>query len=651
MRIELYDGTQLEFPDNTPQEVIAQTAKRITFERKAQATNRQQAQGGATGNQLMQAGIDPTEGNNFFQNAAIGIGKAAFDTGRGVRQLGAEAANKVGLVADETVDRYRRQADENKARDTPLMNTGGGVIGNIAGNVGMALAPGGVLKGASVAARGSQAAPVLSAVGRAALAPKSITGAATMGAALGAVQPVGEDDSRTLNTGIGGAAGAALPGAVRGWQMAKATFAPFHDAGQNKILSDLLRRASGGDATTVTRRLQDAAQPFIGPSPAGMPMRQTMGEIIPGSLPTVADIADNAGVAALQRTASAIDPAITNSYATRAVEQNAARVNLLRGMAGTDGARDMFGAARDATADTLYKKAFKKGISEKAVARVQPAIENLLKNPAIEDAIPIAKRLARYDGIDIGDPKGSLQGLHYVKKALDDMMDKAKTTGVGKIELGKIAQTQTKLLGVMDKMSRHYGNARAEFQAASRPINQMDTAAELASKSINPLTDQMQPAAFARNFSDDAARRATGFRKATLEGTMDNAQLNTLNALKEDLRRSAATQSAGRGAGSDTVQKLAYSNLIDSSGIPTWVQAMRPVQILGNVGSRGADALYGRANAEMANKLAMMLLDPAMAAQVMGQAAPRNPAMANLLRSVATPLLLSAPASINAKKQ
>jgi hypothetical protein len=400
----------------------------------ANARFKRTAERGATGGDLMQAGIDPTEGNNFFQNAAVGAGKAFYDVGRGAKQLVNQGLDVVAprapsmsqLVTGEDPSRAaadRRAFDQVKAQDTPLMNTGGGVLGNIAGNVGTTLAPGGLLKGASVVARGTQAAPVLASMGSAALVPRTIGGAAAGGAAYGALQPVGTNDSRVVNAGVGGVAGAAIPAAVKGWQMAKALAAPLHEGGQNQIIGEALRRAAGGDGAAVAQRLQDASQPFVGPSPAGMPMRQTMGEIIPGSIPTVADVADNAGVAALQRTASAIDPTVTNEYAKRAALQNTARVDVLRNMAGTDGARDMFGAARDATAETLYAKAFKKGISEKAAARVQPDIERLLTNPAIEDAIPIAKRLAQYDGIDIADPKGSLKGLHYVKKALDDMLE------------------------------------------------------------------------------------------------------------------------------------------------------------------------------------------------------------------------------------
>ena len=225
MIAELHDGTRLEFPDGTAPDVVQRTVKKLTFERRAAETNKQQAEfsaRGATGGELMTSGINPTEGNSFGKNALIGVGKAISDTGVGIKQLVNEGLDVVAprsptmsqLVTGEDPSRSaadRKAYSQTKAQDAPLMNTGGGVVGNVAGNVGIALAPGAALKGAGVAANaagGTRVANALRAAGGAALAPATIPGAATAGAALGAVQPVGEGDSRTMNTAVGGVVGA-----------------------------------------------------------------------------------------------------------------------------------------------------------------------------------------------------------------------------------------------------------------------------------------------------------------------------------------------------------------------------------------------------------------------------------------------------------
>jgi hypothetical protein len=148
------------------------------------------------------------------QNFAAGAGKAVVDIGRGVRQLGAEAGNLVGLVGDDTVARLRAEEDERAQRDAALMQTGAGQLGYVGGTVAtMALPLGMVGKGAQAAGAG-RTAQALTALAN----PSTYRAAAASGAVLGAAQPVGADDSRALNTVIGagtGVAGQAIGAAAR----------------------------------------------------------------------------------------------------------------------------------------------------------------------------------------------------------------------------------------------------------------------------------------------------------------------------------------------------------------------------------------------------------------------------------------------------
>lgn len=581
--------------------------------------------------------LNPTAGMGFGEKLAAGAGKAIVDTGRGLGQL-------VGLVSRDDVA-------ESRKRDAALMDTGAGMAGNIGGNVVMALSPGMAAKGLSMVPALARAAPALNAAGNALMAPRTIGGAATLGAGMGLVQPSTSTGETLGNMALGGVASAAVPTVIRGLQSAKAAAEPFYQAGQDRILGRLLQKVAGGDAPAVASRLRESSAPFVGPALPGE-ARTVMGEIVPGSIPTLGQAAGNPGIAALERTLSATNPEVGQVVSGRLGAQNAARVEALQNMAGADGAREMFGAARDATAETLYAKAFRKGINEKAAAKLQPQIESLLGNPSIQDALPWAQRLAKYDGIDLADPAGSLQGLHYVKKALDDILDKGRQTGIGKIEAAKIAQTKDQLLGVMDKLSPAYATARAEFQAASRPINQMDVAGEIANKSIDRLTGNVQPRAFARALDDSTAARATGFRGATLENTMDPRQLQQLNAIREDLARKVAAENVGRGVGSDSIQKLAYSNMVDAAGVPSWLRNMTGMQVMGNLAGRGADAVYGRANREMASRLADAAIDPGTIARLLTIATetPRAP-YSDILTKLLAPGALALPGVVNTQKQ
>lgn len=124
-----------------------------------------------------QKDIDPTRG--FWSNAAAGAGKAIKDAGRGVRDISADlfGDDEDKAAIDEEIQRSRQL-------DAPLMDTGGGMTGNVAGNVGMA----------------ALTAPIPGI--------NTIAGAGAMGATLGAIQPTTGDESRLANTAVGAAGGA-----------------------------------------------------------------------------------------------------------------------------------------------------------------------------------------------------------------------------------------------------------------------------------------------------------------------------------------------------------------------------------------------------------------------------------------------------------
>lgn len=115
--------------------------------------------------------VDPSQSMSGTQKFLSGTGKSFVDVGRGAGQI-------VGAVPQAAVD-------EAKKLDKPLMQTGAGIAGNIAGNAAL-FAPTAMIPGAN-----------------------TYTGAALLGAGAGALQPVATGDSRALNTGFGAGAGVA----------------------------------------------------------------------------------------------------------------------------------------------------------------------------------------------------------------------------------------------------------------------------------------------------------------------------------------------------------------------------------------------------------------------------------------------------------
>jgi hypothetical protein len=145
---------------------------------------------------------NPTEGMSGLDKFRAGVGKAIVDTGRGIGQM-------VGAVS-------RDEVAESRERDKALMDTGAGLAGNIGGNVGTFLLPGGALAGAgrlAGAAGMARTGAALSNAGRAALMPQNIRTAAGVGAGMGAVQPSTSTSETMMNAGVGAAAGA-VPNAL-----------------------------------------------------------------------------------------------------------------------------------------------------------------------------------------------------------------------------------------------------------------------------------------------------------------------------------------------------------------------------------------------------------------------------------------------------
>jgi hypothetical protein len=147
---------------------------------------------------------DPTDGMSGYERFMAGAGKSVMDSAIGVGQfLSSDAAPLAfavpGLVTRELDrrfnigDRATQMAEEARVRDKPLMDTGAGMAGNIAGQVAQAAIPAG--RGASVAGALGRAAPYVE--------------AAVRGGALAGAQPVVGDQSRALNTAIGAGSGAA----------------------------------------------------------------------------------------------------------------------------------------------------------------------------------------------------------------------------------------------------------------------------------------------------------------------------------------------------------------------------------------------------------------------------------------------------------
>lgn len=136
---------------------------------------------------------DPAAGMSAAEKYAAGAGSQVMAFGRGVRDLGINAALARNPMQSNrsAVDEQMRQAEDERRRlDAPLLSTKEGSLGAIGGAVGTAL-PAMLIPGG-----------------------QTVGGGALVGGALGLLQPVGSEDSRVSNTAVGAAFGGLTPAAL-----------------------------------------------------------------------------------------------------------------------------------------------------------------------------------------------------------------------------------------------------------------------------------------------------------------------------------------------------------------------------------------------------------------------------------------------------
>lgn len=526
-----------------------------------------------------QPGPDPTEGMSGFDKFRAGFGKAFVDIGRGVGQL-------VGAVSQEDID-------EAKRLDAPLMRTGAGTAGNVAGNVAAAI-------------------PTVAIPGAA-----TLRGAAALGAGMGALQPVASGESRTENTLIGGAAGPAGVllgrGGAAAYKGGKALVEPLTDAGRTRIAGRTLERFGVGAA--------DVAGATNKPTVTGA--RTTLAEQIQN--PDAAT-----GAARLQDSLRSLDPDVARKMTAREVENNAARVGTLRDMAGEGGARDFAEAMRNGTAKELYGKAFAAKMNVSALSPAERGeITKLMKVPAIQSAMVAAREIAANKGVKLGKPEGSIEGLHLMKLAMDDAANSAGTTAAQVNKAMSIKSARDRLLTFMERMSPEYGEARATYAGMSKPLNQADVAAALFKKGTSATSDlggtpRLMPDKFVGLLKNEEqlVKSATGRDLGNLSQVLDPEQFNKVMTVGKELDRSAAVARAGNGPGSGTAQRLAGGNLLRQIagplGVPEkWLESVS-MQTL----ARGPQFIYQAAEPRIQQTLAELVLDPTKARAALAAATP-----------------------------
>lgn len=551
-----------------------------------------------------QTTLNPTDGMSMTDKVLSGAGQGMTNIVRGVGQLVGKTLpdswdNAIGIPTQADIDAAKKT-------DAPLLKTGAGKVGSVIGNVALA-APAMFIPGVN-----------------------GYAGAAALGAATGAIQPVASDDgpaARLINTGAGALAGPLGVGAARlaggVIQAGKAAIQPLYQSGRDQIAGNVLARFAS-DPSSISAA--------------------TSAPTITGALPTLAEQTGDTGIAGLQTALRTIDPQIDNAIAGRLSANNAARVNQLTALTGDDGGRDFAVANRAATAGPMYDEALSAVPDATALTPEQSrTLGSLMKSPAIQSAMKDAQTIAQNNGTNVGasNASGSVEGLHNMKLAMDDQI--AAATNAGNSALASSIKTaQGKLVDYIESVSPEYASARGVYAQMSKPINSMDVAAQVAKRGLSNSSDLSGSQTINRNallgaMSDEPKliQQATGRSGLgnSLSDVMAPDDENMLRTIASEADRAGAVATAGNGAGSATAKNMASQNIINNLigplGAPGgvsegWMRSLANSVLARGTAGRALGFLYSGAESDIQQTLARAVLDPDSARAVLAAAARAN---------------------------
>ena len=545
---------------------------------------------------------DPTAGMSTGEKFLAGMGKSFVDLGRTAKRIG----NFVGIG-----DYDKAAAARDEELDKPLMNTTSGRVGNIAGDVALTAVPGYRLQKGLTTATGAAAKVLPMAAQRATTIASPYVGAAGSGAVIGAAtspEDMGEGATMGALAGAGGEAAGRVVAA--GYKGAKAAVEPLWQSGRERVLKRTLERFES--------------------QPGAVARSVNAPSYVPGVTPTLAEATMDPGIAQLQRGAASQSTDVASALAEARGRQVAGYRQVLDDLAGTDGRREFYDAARETAADQLYGRARAEGLQ--MTDALQARMNELMKRPSVQRAMQAARSRGREKGININDPRGSVAGLETVVDELGGMIGRAKTAGDADLA-SALKSTRDELLSILDDAAPAFGEARRTYQAMSRPINQMDIGEQLRRTAL-PALDELSNSSLARvnansyanalRNADRTARQATGLRSATMSDVLEPQQMAAVQGVGQDMARYAAAQDLARVPGSPTAQYLAAQNVVRQFLGPLGIPASAADALIGSISSGVLGLPYKLTQSQTEQLLARALTDPQTAAKIMQVRDPRT---------------------------
>ena len=441
------------------------------------------------------------------------------------------------------------------------------------------------------------------------LSPMTYPALAGTGAAYSALTTEGGLKDRLTAGAEGGALGVAGKYTSNLLGVLGKVTQPYTEKGRDIVMGRILRNAinKGDGVSPGSINIDDLLARLEGNN-----------KLIKGSFPTVAEVADSGGLAALQRSAEAANP---EAYAFRRAQNAQARERSF-GLLAPD--VESLANIRTQKTDPLY------ALARSGTIPLDDTFAGLMKRPSMQASWNKAQAIAAENGKtlpNLYDDAGNLlpdisgDNLHHLKLGLDSMISDPKNP-LSAVEGAAMKGTRNAFETWRETVAPDYAVAQKAYKDASRRVNRAEIGNYLYDKAKPALSkfggnDSMETVtqlAKAIKSGDKTAVAATGRGNATLANTMTKRQLNLLDRITHDMARVRNADTLGRGPNSNTAQNLIFHDMVDSTG---------GFGIAGNLLSKipGAKAVSQFANApaelSLRQSLADALLNPKKTAELM----------------------------------